>query len=672
MKLKKSAASMALLMVAGTPLAHGQTDDAQSIDGVLQLEEIIVTAQRREQSLQDVGVSVTAFTSEDLERSNITEAKDYLLSTPNVSFSEDGQTGNRSINISIRGVGNVALGESSVANSIGYYMDDFNIGAVSNGTVNPPLIDVERIEVLRGPQGTYFGRNTSGGAINITTKKPSEEAYTEFGADYSSFNDAGDTQGVYGVLNTPLSDRFFLRTVLSYETSSGLVENVNPNGTKDSGYDLSHARIAGRWLASDATTVDLSLTVMDEENGFDAGIGSGVLDLDTRGIFGDGFVPIDDQLGFYATNKNKVNHNTPEKNDNQFTVLNARVKYEADGYTFKSITGLITSETQRVFDQDNISADAIIRHNDYEADSFSQEVRWEFTRDNSEWVVGALYAKDEQEQFNSITAGTQGSYTNPVTGEEIGLLPPIPAGFRINENNLSFETESLALFADYTWHVSDRLSLSVGGRYSRDEISNRSFGVVAFEGSIPDIAASETFSDFSPKLSFDYDINDDVRAYGVVSQGYKAGGVQLNGNIAEGQRFRVVPFDEEKVTNVEFGIKSYFSNRRVQLNASVFSVSGDDLQAEANFLADPNDISSATTITNNASDASIKGAELEFAILASEHLTLSGGLGVLDSEFDSFTNAQVVTRALDLSNQALPGAPELTANLAAQYDFENG
>ena len=282
---RKKLVCAVLAAISSGPSAVYAQDDAR----VMQLEEIVVTAQRREQSLQDVGVSVTAFTATDIERANITEAKDYLISTPNVSFSEDGQAGNRSINVSIRGVGDISLGENSVASSIGYYIDDFNVAAVSNGTVNPQLLDIEQIEVLRGPQGTYFGRNSSGGAINITTKKPTDEVYTEFGVDYSSYDGAGDTQSAHAIFNTPLSDKFYLRSVLSYETSDGLVENVNPAGTKDSGHDITHARFSGRWLASDATTVDVSVTLTDEENGFDGGVGSGVLDLDTASIFGSGF-----------------------------------------------------------------------------------------------------------------------------------------------------------------------------------------------------------------------------------------------------------------------------------------------------------------------------------------------------------------------------------------------
>ncbi|NQV65175.1 MAG: TonB-dependent receptor, partial [SAR86 cluster bacterium] len=131
------------------------------------LEEIVVTAQRREQSLQEVPVSVTAFTGDAIERRNIKGAADYLAMTPNVSFTEDGQAGSRGLGISVRGVNNLVSGENAVVNSIGVYLDGFSVASVPTQVSNPFLPDMERLEVLRGPQGTYFGRNAVGGALNM-------------------------------------------------------------------------------------------------------------------------------------------------------------------------------------------------------------------------------------------------------------------------------------------------------------------------------------------------------------------------------------------------------------------------------------------------------------------------------------------------------------------------
>ena len=138
------------------------------------LEEIIVTAQRREQNLQEVPISVTAFSGANLEQRNIKSATEYLSLTPGVSFTEDGQSGSRGLGIAVRGINNLVSGENAFVNSIGIYLDEFSVASVPNQVANPNLADMERVEVLRGPQGTFFGRNALGGALNITSKKPTE------------------------------------------------------------------------------------------------------------------------------------------------------------------------------------------------------------------------------------------------------------------------------------------------------------------------------------------------------------------------------------------------------------------------------------------------------------------------------------------------------------------
>ena len=344
----------------------------------LSLEEVVVTAQRRVESVQDVPISVSVFTAEDLAKANVTEAKNYLQFSPNVAFTEDGQVGNRGINIAIRGVSDVGLSEVVTANSVGYYIDEFNVGTVANGVINPSLSDIERIEVLRGPQGTYFGRNALAGALNITTKKPEQTFYAEASARAERFN----TWGVGGVLNVPLSDKVALRLVADYNESDGMIENVNPEGEPNSGYETKDVRVALRAQPSDQATIDFSISHTDETNGFDADTNSGVLDLDTQSIWSD-VDPIDDQLGFYPRNQRKVNHDAPERNDIEYTIANLRFAYQFDGVELRSITGYIDSTMDRQFDQDVVSADVIRRTNAFEGESYSQELRLQSTGENT-------------------------------------------------------------------------------------------------------------------------------------------------------------------------------------------------------------------------------------------------------------------------------------------------
>ena len=180
------------------------------------LEEIVVTAQRREQSLQEVPVSVTAFTRDTLDNLKITEASQYLQMTPNVSYTEDGQVGSRGISIAMRGVSNINTDESAFIQSIGVYLDGFSVSAVANATLNPQLLDLERVEVLRGPQGTYFGRNSVGGALNIQTRRPGDEFGYKIITGVRGYETRGSQWDMGAIVNIPFSDNFKAWAVLYY------------------------------------------------------------------------------------------------------------------------------------------------------------------------------------------------------------------------------------------------------------------------------------------------------------------------------------------------------------------------------------------------------------------------------------------------------------------------
>lgn len=634
----------------------------------LGLEEIVVTAQRRVESVQDVPISVSVFSAQDLAKANVTDAKGYLQFSPNVSFTEDGEVGNRGINISIRGVSNVSLGEIASANSIGFYVDELNVGALAGG-VNPQLQDVERIEVLRGPQGTYFGRNALAGALNITTKKPEQEFYAEASTHIERFN----TWGLGGVLNGPLSDSVAARLVVNYDESDGIIENVNPAGAPNSGYENKNVRLSVRALPSDKATLDLSFTYTDEDNGFDAEVGSGVLDLDTQSIFGSTFRPIDDLLGLYPQNQRQVNHDAREFSNNSVYIANARFAYQFDGMEFKSITGYIGSKADRFFDQDNISVDAIVREDHSEGKSYSQEFRLQSTGERTiDWTVGVLGARDELDSFSSIRAGSEGSYTDPRTGEVIGLLPPIPAGFRINEANGTYRVTSYAAFGDAAWHMNDQWTLTAGARYTSDKIDNKSYGVVAFESPPAAGSGSDTFTDFSPRIVLRYEPNADLTWYASASQGYKAGGVDIlfvPGESDPGTQVPLIsPFDPEQMRNYEAGVKARFAHGLGRLSASIFYLDWQDMQVQTNFLRDPNDISSAVSATLNASGASTKGAEFEIAGQFSNSLEAGLGAGYLDGEFEDFPGAVLAgPNVVDMSGAQLPRSPKFTASAYTEY-----
>ncbi|MDE0454043.1 MAG: TonB-dependent receptor [Gammaproteobacteria bacterium] len=668
---------LALAMIA--PMAVAQEDG-------MVLEEIIVTAQRREQSLQEVPVAVTAFTGEALEIANITEAAQYLNLTPNVSYTEDGQVGSRGISIAMRGVSNINTDESSFIQSIGVYLDEFSVASVGQGTVNPQLQDLERIEVLRGPQGTYFGRNAVGGALNLTTRKPQPEFDGSASVGFRTFENAAEQYDFSGMINLPVSDNFMLRGVLYYEDSGGLVENIVPGGG-DSGHEYTMARVSARWLLDDATTVDLMLMNSDEEQGHDENVPSGVLDTDSVATFqfrgpGSAFVaPIDPGTGFWPDNRSQTARSAiGEKNDNTTTIAVLKVAREmSDTMTLNWISGWIDTELDRVFDNDLVAENVVFREQTREGTSFSTELRLDITSDVYDWTVGALYARDEKDTENAVQLGT----TTVVQGIQIGGLPPtflndiFGRPFCLGCSTRGFELTSIALFTDLTWHVNDRFDLTLGGRYTSDDVTNTFLPIGPAGGPrwpndlVPTEAISneDTFSDLSPRLALSYDLSDEATVYATVSRGYKAGGFSLDRNGADNSAVNEV-FDPEILTNYEVGVKSELFGGRARFNAAAFLLDWQDLQLETFFFLVPGDATSNVQLTINVEEARATGLEAELAALITDNLTLTGGIGVIDTEIQSDDVARLSGNLfVNLKGQPLPRAPELSFSMAADYRF---
>ena len=670
---------LALALIA--PMAVAQ-------DGMV-LEEIIVTAQRREQSLQEVPVAVTAFTGEALEIANITEAAQYLNLTPNVSYTEDGQVGSRGISIAMRGVSNINTDESSFIQSIGVYLDEFSVASVGQGTVNPQLQDLERIEVLRGPQGTYFGRNAVGGALNLTTRKPQPEFDGSASVGFRTFENAAEQYDFSGMINLPVSDNFMLRGVLYYEDSGGLVENIVPGGG-DSGHDYTMVRVSARWLLDDATTVDLMLMNSDENQGHDENVPSGVWDTDSvatflfRGPSGGLLAPVDPGTGFWPENRSKTGRSAiGEKNDNSTSIAIFKVSREmSDTMTLNWISGWIDSELDRVFDNDLVPENVVFREQTREGTSFSTELRLDITSDVYDWTVGALYARDEKDMQNGVQLGTT-TVVNGVDHAAIGSLPPtflndvFGRPFCLACASDGFELTSLAVFTDLTWHVNERFDLTLGGRYTSDEVSNTYYPLNPAGGDrwpndlVPtaEIGNEDTFSDLSPRLALSYDLSDEATVYATVSRGYKAGGFSLGRNGADNSAINEV-FDPELLTNYEVGVKSELFDGRARFNAAAFLVDWQDLQLETFFFLVPGDATTNVELTINVGEARATGLEAELAALLTDNLTLTGGIGVIDTEIQSDDEARLSGNLfVNLQGQPLPRAPELTFSMAADYRF---
>ena len=693
------------------------------------LEEIVVTAQRREQSLQDVPVSVTAFTGNTLENLKITEASQYLQMTPNVSYTEDGQVGSRGISIAMRGVSNINTDESAFIQSIGVYLDEFSVSAVANATLNPQLLDLERVEVLRGPQGTYFGRNSVGGALNIQTQRPGDEFGYKIIAGGHGYETTGSQWNVGAIVNVPFSDNFKARAVLFYEDNSGIVKNIVPDGG-DSGHDFVMGRINAEFTPTDATTINVTFMRTVEEQGLDEAVPSGVWDTDSVDTFrlnrpdGSTFNSAqDDGTGFWPHNRDKVAHTAiGERNDNSSTISIINLSHQlTDEITIKSITGRIDTKNEKVFDNDLVPEDLVNRYQERNAESWSTEFRVEFSNEQFDWITGFLYAEDRVSQdpldgapggglgvvTGATTAVDGGVFLGPVPGGDptipivlpgvvdfalVGALPPlfeIPTPFRLLTNLTpdgqpplclgcalrQNKNDSWSVFSDITWHATEQLDLTVGFRYTEDDISARTeeFGLVRTPR-IPDIpvfTAGDTFDDFTPRFSIGWKATDDMRLYATVSRGYKSGGYTLDyDEHAPDMGIVRERFDEETLWNYEIGLRSEWFDRRLRLNISGFYLEWSDMQLETFYFAVPGDVTSNVAKTINVEEAEAKGFELELAAAPAERFLITAGLGYTDSEITSDDFARISGRLdVSLKDHPLPRSPEWTWNMAAEYSW---
>ena len=719
----KSFTSLILAAIMTIPVAGIMAVPAYAQN---ELEEIIVTAQRREESLQDVPVSITAFSAEALVRQNIKEVKNYFSSTPNVSFTEDGEVGQRSVGISIRGISdltNTFTGVGGLPRSYAVYLDEFDIGNNATKTANPGLADLQRLEVLRGPQGTYFGRNASGGALNLSTKLPHDAYEYEFTIGYSRFQ----TLYASAVVNSPITDQFFVRGVIEYEQSDGFLTNLSATGNDDS-YDYGNVRVAARWVPTDQFTADLSVTRTSENGGTDVNIVSGVSDFDTPGStpnfiqldpldffdpatnvlvpFPEIF-PVDPGAGFFPDNRRFTNKDFFEINDNRQTIVNLRLLYEAEGWSVRTVTGFLESTSRRQFDQDLTQYSLYETYTGRTGDTFSQEVRFNIQRDNWDLVVGGIYANEDTDNYGISPIGKNGFYVIPGVQED-GTLPPgfnfpgdcffclFPGQIIAGPEILTFDLESWAGFAEINWQMSDEIRLTFGARYTDDKIEvveadgrrDLSFqeqplaGIFAFDqqafiaaGLRSPVRTGNAATDaITPRLVVAWSPSESINTYASISRGYKPGGLTFNEETLE-----ELPFDPETLWNYEIGAKWRGLDNRVALNMAAFYMDWSGLHLPTVKIAIVDDPLGGQRIVNNFvvfnTDATSQGFEIDGEALVGEGLRIGGGAGYLDSVFERFgaDDLFIINDVVfHLDGVTIPRSPKWTLNAFAQYEFAFG
>jgi iron complex outermembrane receptor protein len=673
MKSRRSVSYKALLLAGLTLVVPsiGRAQDAQEPEAATSLDEIVVTAERRETRLQDTPIAVTAVTGEALERRGAADLIALASIAPNVQIQGSAPLSGGSFNatVFIRGIGQ---NDASIFNDpgVGIYLDGVYIGRTTGSILE--LADIERAEVLRGPQGTLFGKNAVGGAINVVSRRPSAEPEAEISATVGTF----DRADIAGIVSGPLiPDRLFGRLNVGYFSRDGYVTRLT-DGADLGDKNLLGARAAFAFDASPDLTFDLSLdaTRVRQNSGpltllYVAPTGAPFLNqfnsvvTPTTGIVApNGLATLNDS--FVTGDPFTTWQSGPNYNDlDQFGAGLTTSWRLSDTLSAKSITAYRTLQSAFGRDGDNTPYD--FRHTQDKVDQsqFSQEFQLlgESFSGRLNWVAGAYFMREIAENDAMITLAS-GVY-DPI------LRPNTALELVFSQYN-KIDTRSYALFGQATYDLTEQLSLTLGLRYTEEK---KIFQVVeqrVVSGTYivdPDVLRvlygeyplNGAWDDVSPRFGLNYKFTDRVLGYVTVTKGFKSG--SFNGR-ATGSSADVVPFDPETVWNYEAGLKTELLDRRLILNLAAYRMDYDDIQVTVN--------RTPQNYVANAAAARLQGIEIEFRAAPTAALRIDGAIGYLDAAYTE-VGGTGLTLPITL-NSHLIRTPDLTANLGADYTWSIG
>jgi iron complex outermembrane receptor protein len=641
------------------PTQAQEAEPAQQEYGAL--KEVLVTAQRREESQKDVPVSITAFSAESIEKLRLESLGDYAKLTPNLGYFTEGNT--LSQVIAIRGVTNLG----GYVNSLAVYVDEFNVTpGRAAASYEQSLFDLDRIEVLRGPQGVFFGRNVIGGAIVQTTTKPANRTEASVTAEYGNFG----TWQARGMVNLPLAaNKAALRLTGMRSESDGFIKDVGP-GHNTNDYDTTGGRAALRLMPTGDLTIDLAASHVERNQGIDTVVPTGQL-FPVQVLLG--VTPIDDGQGFYPRNRDKIATNTPTSSSNDTDIVTSRVQWDASTFSLISVSGYLKNKASSVGDADMSIGNFAVAAPRQRFEGYSTELRAQ-SRDaqHVRWVIGASFGKDKSDFHHSKTLFAD--YYSLFHLGALGLPDPFPApsaAVQLESSDEHTETRSTGVFGNNDWtNAAENLTLSIGARFSHDEVghgsSNRSENLFTGQpDTTPATSGTASFDDVSPRVSAVFKLTPETNLYASVAKGYKPGGFN-NFSLLTPQ----VPatFGPERALNYETGVKASLFDARLRANLAIFYMKWKAIQVDAAFV-DPATFVPTHYIANGAA-ASSRGAELDLAAQLASHLTLEAGVGYDSAKFDSFANALDLTgRPFDAGGNVLPLAPKWTTNTALQYTF---
>jgi len=636
-------------------------------DSAIAVDEITVTARRREESLQDVPLSISVMSGDALERIGAADIIEVGKQSPNVTLEVSRGT-NTTLTAFIRGVGQqdpVAGFESGV----GLYVDDIYFNRPHAAVLD--LYEVERIEVLRGPQGTLYGRNTIGGAIKYVTKALSDE--TKMKARLSVGTDS--QLDVLFSASAAISDNFRLGGTIAKFTRDGFGKNFTQPNWENYNKDLLGARVTLEWDAGDNVLFRLSSDYTDDNSDPKAGHR-----LQVAAVSGD---PIFDNVYDTSAGLSVPKQNVEAKGTSLLTEWTVN-----DAWTVKNILAFREDETWSPIDFDSLESVDLDVPVVYTNEQFSEELQFLFSGDAVNGVAGLYYLDANAFNEFDVVLG--------LLGDALGF-----PGF--NANTLGdVDTKTWSVYADFTYDFTDALSLSLGGRYTSDERTSTvlrrtflggispTFGGDGFAiATTSDFNGSEKWTDFSPRVSLSWRPNDTQHLYFSYSEGFKGGSfdpraqtstapdLDNDGTTTYEEIFEFMMFEPETVKSYEFGLKSNALGGRLMTSLAVFFADYTDVQipGSVGYDTDGDGVNDTFAgVTSNAGKAELPGVEFEGLFRANDNWTFGWALGYLDAEYKEFINAFNVDVADDAVFQ---NTPEWTASGSLTFEtplsmFGNG
>lgn len=669
-------------VIAGLGTTTASAEDAQSPaekhrpSARSTMEEVVVTARRRDESAQDVPIALSVVNSEALEATGtftLAEVQRLAPSLQVFSFNP------RNTNINIRGLGsNVAVTNDGLESGVGVYIDNVYYGRPGQSQFD--LIDLEQVEVLRGPQGTLFGKNTTAGAINITTSKPSFDSEIKAEGSYAS---EGYRQLRASLTGPLIDDVLAYRLTLGHTERDGLVKNVH---TGEDINDYTNETVRGQLLFTPSEQVEVRL-IGDYSKQESNGVGNSIVGVythfDNGAPISNSFTDRVNRQGYTAPSDNpydrKVDLDSPVQADMESYGFSAQVDWQLETSHLTSVTSYRGWNWYPANDIDATSLEILpvaIQANTQR--QFSQEIRLA-SQDNQlvDYVAGVYYLWQR-----NTGEGSQ------VFGQDAPdwYLPQLPVELARTAlggyGGVSFsepEAQSYAAFGQLVWHLTEQWELTTGLRYTYEDKTGEFHQSPIFGASLDELTPVQqatanairnnfykgqafetelTDDSVSGLISLSYALTDDALVYASYARGGKSGGLNLTA-LPDGVNSTI---DPETVDNYELGVKAQWLDARLTTNLAVFNTEVDNYQT---IVSEANGNAGVVQYIANAGSVASKGAELDVIFQVNDYLSLNSSVSYTKATYGDYQNAQPkpetenVSKVQDLSGEALPGVPEL-------------